>query len=400
MNVVRTPGAPMNVLLLGIGAVGSVIARHLAAHRSVGRLTLADQDTTRAARLRDELVAAGPGQPDRLRVEAVDASDREALARACREQGLVICAVVPRFNGGVMDAALQAGAHYLDLAAGEEDQFLRRPAWTKAGLVAVNGMGEDPGISNVLARVGADRLDTVETVRVRDGEFSEADDLPLACLFSTETFIEEATSPALEFFAGRYREHPPWSGREVYPFPDPVGPQPIYNMSHEEVDTLPRFLGKGVRNVDFKLAVPDGMRVALDFLHRIGMTRRDEVPVGRVLVRPLQVLSAVLPQPADLGGRIQGAAIVLVEVEGRSGTARMRHVLHVAMTHDEAFRRMQATATAFLTGTGAAAGALAITTGQVTTPGVLAPEQLEPAPILALLAELGLRVQDTSQPLP
>jgi saccharopine dehydrogenase-like NADP-dependent oxidoreductase len=119
-----------------------------------------------------------------------------------------------------------------------------------------------------------------------------------------------------------------------------------------------------------------------------------------VLVRPLQVLSAVLPQPADLGGRIQGAAIVLVEVEGRSGTARMRHVLHVAMTHDEAFRRMQATATAFLTGTGAAAGALAITTGQVTTPGVLAPEQLEPAPILALLAELGLRVQDTSQPLP
>jgi saccharopine dehydrogenase-like NADP-dependent oxidoreductase len=61
---------------------------------------------------------------------------------------------------------------------------------------------------------------------------------------------------------------------------------------------------------------------------------------------------------------------------------------------------MRATATAFLTGTGAAAGALAITTGQVATPGVLAPEQLDPAPILVLLAELGLRVQDTSQTLP
>jgi saccharopine dehydrogenase (NAD+, L-lysine-forming) len=390
----------MNVLLLGVGAVGSVIARHLSGHRSVGRLTLADFDTTRAARLREEIAAAHPGLADRLRVEAVDASDPAALARACRDQGLVLCAVVPRFNGAVMDAALAAGAHYLDMAAGEEDQFLRHEAWRQAGLVAVNGMGEDPGISNVLARVGADRLDAVETVRVRDGEFSEADDLPLACLFSTETFIEEATSPALEFLAGAYCEHPPWSGREVYPFPDPVGPQPIYNMSHEEVDTLPRFLGKGVRNVDFKLAIPDGMRDALDFLHRIGMTRRDEVSIGRARVRPLQVLAAVLPQPADLGGRIQGAAIVLVEVEGRSGSTRTRHTLHVAMTHDEAFRRMRATATAFLTGTGAAAGALAITTGQAGTPGVLAPEQLDPAPILVLLAELGLRVQDTSQTLP
>lgn len=399
MSAVRAQGA-MNVLLLGVGAVGSVLARHLAAHRSVARLTLADQDTRRAARLREELVEAGPGQPDRLRVESVDASDPSALSRACHDQGLVICAVVPRFNGAVMDAALRAGAHYLDLAAGEEDQFLRHEAWKKAGLVAINGMGEDPGISNVLARVGADRLDEVETVRVRDGEFSEAENMPLACLFSTETFIEEATSPALEFSGGRYREHPAWSGREVYPFPDPVGPQPVYNMSHEEVDTLPRFLGKGVKNVDFKLAVPDGMRDRLDFLHRIGMTRRDEVPVGRALVRPLQVLSAVLPQPADLGGRIQGAAIVLVEVEGRKASARMRHVLHVAMTHDEAFRRMRATATAFLTGTGAAAGALAITTGQVATPGVLAPEQLEPAPILALLAELGLDVRDTSRTLP
>ena len=395
-----TPGSGMNVLLLGVGAVGSVIARHLSGRRSVGRLTLADFDTTRAARLREEIAAAHPGLADRLRVEPVDASDPAALARACRDQGLVLCAVVPRFNGAVMDAALAAGAHYLDMAAGEEDQFLRHEAWRKAGLVAVNGMGEDPGISNVLARVGADRLDAVETVRVRDGEFSEADDLPLACLFSTETFIEEATSPALEFLAGAYREHPPWSGREVYPFPDPVGPQPIYNMSHEEVDTLPRFLGKGVRNVDFKLAIPDGMRDALDFLHRIGMTRRDEVSVGRARVRPLQVLAAVLPQPADLGGRIQGAAIVLVEVEGRSGSTRTRHILHVAMTHDEAFRRMRATATAYLTGTGAAAGALAITTGQVGTRGVLAPEQLDPAPILVLLAELGLRVQDTSQTLP
>ena len=389
----------MNVLLLGVGAVGSVIARHLIPHRSVSRLTLADRDTTRALRLTSDLEASTPGLKEKMRVEAVDASDAADLRRLCRDHGLVLGAVVPRFNGAVMDAALAAGAHYLDMAGGEEDQLLRHEAWKKAGLTALHGMGEDPGISNVLARVGADRLDEVESIRVRDGEFSEADDLPLACLFSTETFIEEATSNALHFEAGAYREHPPWTGREMYPFPDPVGPQPVYFMSHEEVDTLPRFIGKGIRNVDFKLAVPDEMRDRLDFLRRIGMTRHDAIDVGGTRVRPLQVLSAVLPQPADLGGRIRGAAIVLVEVEGRAAGKRARHVLHVAMTHEEAFHRMHSTATAFLTGTGAAAGALAIVTRRLVTPGVLAPEQIDPAPILAILAELGLEVQESSRPL-
>jgi saccharopine dehydrogenase (NAD+, L-lysine-forming) len=389
----------VNVLLLGVGAVGSVIARHLIPHRAVTRVTLADRDTTRALRLKRDLDAASPGVQDKSRVETVDASDAQDLRRACAGQGLVIGAVVPRFNGAVMDAAVASGAHYLDMAGGEEDQLLRHDAWKKAGLTALHGMGEDPGISNVLARVGADRLEAVDAIRVRDGEFSEADDLPLACLFSTETFIEEATSNALQFEAGAYREHPPWSGREVYPFPAPVGPQPVYFMNHEEVDTLPRFI-PGVKHVDFKLAVPDEMRDRLDFLRRIGMTRRDAIEVDGTRVRPLQVLSAVLPQPADLGGRIRGAAIVLVEVEGRAGGKRLRHVLHVAMTHEEAFRRMQATATAFLTGTGAAAGALAIVTRRLTTPGVLAPEQVEPAPILAILAELGLEVRESSQPLP
>ena len=146
---------------------------------------------------------------------------------------------------------------------------------------------------------------------LRDGEFSESDEFPLACLFSNETFIEEAVSEATYFENGETKNLPAWSNREVYPFPDPVGPQPIYNMSHEEVQTLPRFIGKGLKFVDFKLAVPDTMQKQLSFLDSIGMTRMDTVRVRGGEVTPLAVLSAVLPQPADLGGKIQGAGIIL-----------------------------------------------------------------------------------------
>jgi saccharopine dehydrogenase (NAD+, L-lysine-forming) len=373
-------------MLLGVGAIGTVIAKHLSGHRAIETLTLSDMDTTRAEKLARELGGS------KIKVERLDAADPQALSRGIKGHGLVVNAVLPRFNGAIMDAALAAGSHYLDLAGGDEDQFLRDAAWKKAGLVALHGMGEDPGISNVFARWAADQLDEVEAIRVRDGEFSSSEEFPLACLFSTETFIEEATSEARYFESGEIKELPPWSNREVYPFPEPVGPQPVYNMSHEEVQTLPRFIGKGVRYVDFKLAVPDAMQKQLAFLDAIGMTRMDKVRVRGGEVTPLAVLSAVLPQPADLGGKIQGAGIILVEVDGRSNGSAARHVLYSALTHDEAFQRQKVTATAFLTGTGGAAGALAIATGKVEQTGVVPPELLEPEAILGLIEELGLKV--------
>lgn len=373
----------MKVLQLGVGAIGTVVARHMAGHRSVESLTLGDMDTTRAEKLARELKG-------KVQVERVDAADPQALARVIKGHGLVVSAVLPTFNEVIMKATLAAGADLLDLSSGGGDELAHDAAWKKAGRTAIHGMGEDPGISNVYARWAADRLDEVEAIRVRDGEFSTSDEFPLACLFSTETFIEEAVSPAICFEDGQRKKLPAWSNREVYPFPGPVGPQVVYNMSHEEVDTLPRFIGKGVRFVDFKLAVPDEMQKYLAFLDRIGMTRRDTVRVRGGEVTPLSVLAAVLPQPAEIGGKIQGAAIILVEIDGKKAGRKVRHVLYAAMTHDEAFRRMKVTATAFLTGTGAAAGAIALVTGKVKARGVIPPEMLEAEPILSILEELGI----------
>jgi len=95
----------MRVMLLGVGAIGTVIARHLAGHRAIEGVTLCDMDTTRAEKLAGELPAG------RTRVEKVDAADPQALARALEGHGLVINAVLPRFNGAICDAALAAGSH-------------------------------------------------------------------------------------------------------------------------------------------------------------------------------------------------------------------------------------------------------------------------------------------------
>src|SRR5207247_8745576 len=63
----------------------------------------------------------------------------------------------------------------------------------------------------------------------------------------------------------------PLSEPEDFPVPAPVGVQRTYLVSHEEVETLPRFLGKPVGRVDYKHALhPDVVR-ALISLDRLGL---------------------------------------------------------------------------------------------------------------------------------
>ena len=103
---------------------------------------------------------------------------------------------------------------------------------------------------------------------------------------------------------------------------------------------------------------------------------------------------ANIPKPADLGGRLQGDSGVLVEVTGSVAGTRVLHSLHTVMNHQEAYRLHGTTATAYLTGTGGAAGALLLASGQVRQAGVLAPECLDPVPLLRWIEENGVKVTE------
>ena len=69
----------------------------------------------------------------------------------------------------VTDAAIAAGAHLVDLGSYYPEtlqQLDRHAAAERAGCRIVPGCGVAPGLTNILARLGADRLDTVENVRI------------------------------------------------------------------------------------------------------------------------------------------------------------------------------------------------------------------------------------------
>ena len=305
------------------------------------------------------------------------------MRAALEGKDLVINAALPRYNLAIMAAALEADVDYLDLAGGGEDQLRLSPRWRNAGRTAVLGMGEDPGIGNVLARCAADALDTVDSVKIRDGETSRSGEYEFVCLFSPETFIEETLADGIVYEDGVWRTVPPLSGYEEYPFPPPVGRVPVYVVSHEEVETIPRFLGKPVRSCDFKLALLPETVAMLRRIEREGLMK------GEKRAKFL----ATIPPPADLAGKITGFATILVEVKGTRDGRRETRVLHATMDHVEASKAYGTTGTAYLTGTGAAVGSLLLLDGRTPRGGVFVPEQLNPGPVFDRLRGMGVDVR-------
>jgi saccharopine dehydrogenase (NAD+, L-lysine forming) len=372
-----------HVLLVGCGAIGTVIAGHLAAHPSLRRLTLADVD---------ERFAQGVAQrlPDRSRIatRSLDAGDPASLESALKDVQVVVQASVPRFNAAIQAACLANGANYIDLAADSSDPYVASPEWARRGLVAVIGMGEDPGLSNVMARYSADRLERVRAIRVRDGDTASSPDHAFLPLFSPETFIEETLHTSRIWDGGRYREVPPFGEGEVYDFPSPVGPQKVYSVDHEEVDSLPRFIGKGVEYVDFKLALDDNTVRTLQTLRDLKLLERGTPDAPG----PRRAVLAALPKPVELAGKIDGHAALVVETTGEKSGKASVETLYTLLDHRRAAELYHATATAYLTGTPAAVAVLQMLSGQVGTPGMHPPEALDPKPFFPMLKERGVSV--------
>jgi len=378
------PSGPPNVLLIGCGAVGSVVARHLAASDAIGDVIAADVDGELAKRTASAL------RSPKVHATALDAGDGDALRRAMDGCGIVINVALPRFNIGIQKAALERGLHYLDPASESADPFVDSDIWKEAGLTALLAMGEDPGLSNVFVRHAADGMDRVESVRVRDGDTASSPDYPFVALFSPETFVEETLTPSRIYREGKYETVPPFGELETFDFPAPVGPLPVYSVDHEEVDTLPRFIGKGVRYVDFKLALDAATVQTLKLFRDLHLLERG--PPGGP--SPRKALFAALPKPADLAGRVDGHAVILVEVAGAKDGQPIVHTIYTVLGHREASEKFGATATAYLTGSGVAAGAILLAERTIHTKGKLSPESLDPKPFFPLLRKFGIEVKE------
>ena len=376
----------MKALVVGLGAVGSVIAQVLLEGKAIESVTMADKNTAHAL----EIAKLSPGK---TRVVKIDAGNNEELKEVIEGKDVVINAGHPRFNHLMMDLSFANGANYVDLAGnGLSEQLAQDRAWKEAGLLAVPGLGEDPGLSNIYARYAADRLTTVEEIRVRDGENSSSTKYDFMLLFSPEVFFSEILDSPRTFVDGRRVSSPPLSGKEVYEFPDPIGAQPVYLVDHEEVMTLPEYIGKGVNYVDFKLALADEFVAVLNTLKKLGLLETKPVDIKSAKVAPIELLSSVFPTPVSVSPTVKGSTGIVVEVKGKEGNKDVAYKLSTMASHEGCYKTLHENGTSFLTGVVPAVFVRMLAEGKIKQKGVLPPECLDPLPILK---ELSLNGVDT-----
>jgi len=382
----------MKVLVLGgYGAVGTAICGDLAQTPHISEVVCAGRNLDKARKLAQNL------KSDKVTPEKLDAGNPDELARALKEVDIVINSSLPRYNLRVMEAALKNGAHYIDNAVYEKVDYKLKfnDAYRDAGLTGLLNLGEDPGLSNIFARYAADRMDRVDEIRIRDGETCESEKYPFMATFSPEVFLGgEIFLEPLIFEDGKFKHLPSFSGEELYNFPDPIGPLTVYCTDHEETETLPVFIKKGVKYADFKLAFSPQVVELLKTLKELGLMSMEPVDVKGVKVSPLDVFISLIPTPTEIGGKVEGYACILADVRGEKEGDKVHRIVYTYMNHKEGYRRLGVTATAYLTGIPAAVGAAMLADGSIKKRGVYPPEVLEPEPFLARIRQKDIPIYE------
>ncbi|HEX9994814.1 MAG TPA: saccharopine dehydrogenase C-terminal domain-containing protein [Acidimicrobiales bacterium] len=393
----------MRALVVGAGGVGSAIAAVAARRSFVDHMVLADVDPARAQAVADRLADG------RFAAAALDAGDRAAvadLAHASRAD-VVVNACDPRFDPPIFDAALDAGCGYLDMAMSlsrphperpyevpgvmlGDEQFAAAERWERAGLLALVGMGVEPGLSDVLARYAADHLfSSIDEIGVRDGADLVVEGYAFAPTFSIWTTIEECLNPPLVWERDRgWYTTEPFSEPEVFEFPEGIGAVECVNVEHEEVVLIPRWVD--CRRVTFKYGLGQEFVDVLRTLHLLGLDSTEPVSVRGVEVAPRDVVAAVLPDPATLGDRMHGrtCAGTWVKGTGKDGSPREVYLYHVA-DNDRCMEEWGCQAVVLQTALNPVAALELLDRGDWRGTGVLGPEAFDAVPFLDLLAEYG-----------
>ena len=391
----------MRLVVVGAGGVGAAVAGIAARRDFLTSVVLADYDRARAER------AVAATRDDRFSAAQVDAADEPAVAALLGDADAVLNACDPRFVMPIFRAARRTSTTYVDMAMSlshphpttpysrtgvklGDEQFAHAEDWERAGLLALVGMGVEPGLSDVFARYAADHLfATVDEVGVRDGADLTVDGYAFAPTFSIWTTIEECLNPPVVFERDRgWFTTPVFSEPEVFDFPEGIGPVECVNVEHEEVLLIPRWLDVG--RATFKYGLGADFIEVLRALHLTGLDSTTPVDVNGVRVAPRDVVAACLPDPAGLGDKMRGRTCAGTWVRGTGVNGQPREVyLYQVADNEQCMREWGSQAVVWQTAVNPVVALELLASGVWKGAGVLGPEAFDAVPFLDLLNDYG-----------
>ncbi len=282
------------VVLGGAGKMGCIAVQTLAQDRRVDEVVIADFNLENAKIVADSL------DSPKIKIARVDVNDHAGLVATLTGADACLNATVYYTNLPIMEACIEARVSYTDMGGlfhTTRKQLLLHERFAEAGISALLGMGSAPGIPNIQSRYAADRLDTIEYVRIYDGiKPPPPDDVRFT--YAVPTILDELTLEPMVFENGEFVAKKPLTGFEDYWFAAPLGLLPMHYSLHSEVATIPiTFKEKGIRECFFKInywGMAKETVEKVNVLAEFGFAGRDPVEVGGAKITPREFMVAMM----------------------------------------------------------------------------------------------------------
>jgi saccharopine dehydrogenase-like NADP-dependent oxidoreductase len=355
--------------------MGSEVTRALLKFAEVEQVAIGEYDVDAAHRLAADL------NDRRIRVERVDVTQVKETAAKLRDYDVLMNTTYFGFFDHAIQVAVQAKIDYADLISEptpEQFELVRG-----SGITAVSGLGLTPGLSNILARQGANQFQTTEEVHIHWVSLRTI--APSEGLMDTIIWELATECPTRGYsLNGRFVLVPPFEGSKRVKFADPVGEQIVYYVPHTETVSLAQNIA-GVKYVSVRGTWRPDLMSDFRVLNRYGLLDSAEVSVNGCGHKVSEVARKRIWQThgqktdSDLW-----SFFLNVEVIGRRQDGWARYVANASHPLDWKDR-----STAKMTGIPAAVGAMLLGRNKRKKTGVVYPENYyDPAEFLRELAAL------------
>ncbi|MHA1684910.1 MAG: saccharopine dehydrogenase family protein [Candidatus Heimdallarchaeaceae archaeon] len=348
----------MEVIVLGAGLVGNLIARDLSKDFSV---TIADINKETLTKMEKQFG---------IKSIHSDLSKPAKIQEIIKSYDLVVGAL-PGFLGfQAVKATIEAGKNMVDISFFPEDPFkLDALAKEKEASVVIDA-GVAPGLSNIILGHGITVLDKTESFSCYVGGLPVERTLPwqYKAPFSPIDVIEEYTRPARLKEKGIIVEKEPLSDAEYINFP--------------QIGTLEAFNTDGLRTVLKTIDVPNmkektlrypGHIAHIKFLKEVGFFAKDSVRLKTGSVRPIDLSSKLLIDQWKLNEGEEDLTVMRILISGEKNNKPTTLQYDLFDKYD---REMQVLSMARTTGFTCTAITRLMSEGKINRKGIVPPEEL------------------------
>jgi saccharopine dehydrogenase (NAD+, L-lysine forming) len=307
----------MKVVILGHGAIGSVLAKLLAKEKNITEIVCGDKGFKK-----DQDIG-------NIRHRILDLTDEKKFVEFLNKENpdVVVNATHPIFNLHIMKACIKAKVNYIDTASfwdldpdpkakipykmeqtDHEKEFLEN---NKIGLIEA---GVAPGLDNLLAAECASELDEVDYIKIRMVEDTGSNEIYFS--WNKEWLLDELSTEPMIYENGIFKLVESFGAEEEYTFPEPIGKKKTYYFAQDEVGSIPLHIK--TKKLDVKI-YDNNIDVSKTLL-ALGLLSEKKIHVDGVEVKPLSVLTKLLPDnvPGDEKKFPEARFAISVEALGKS----------------------------------------------------------------------------------